>query len=57
MGKLVTEFDEREQICQSSAERNIEDLRILQELFGISDQRLAEIIEHTQRDPVMQQLI
>ena len=32
-------------------------MSILQEVFGISDQRLAGVIEHTQRDPVMQQFI
>ena len=51
------EFDKREQIGPSSAERNIDDVSILQEVFGISDQLLAEVIEHTQRDPVMWQLI
>ena len=51
----ITEFDECEQVFQTSAERDVE-LSTLEEVFGISDERFSEIAKHTEQDQTLQQL-
>ena len=51
----ITEFDEDEQVFQTSTEQDVE-LSTLEEVFGISDEQFSKIAEHTEQDQTMQQL-
>ena len=50
----ITEFDEGEQVFQTSTERDVE--VSTEEVFGISDERFSEIAEHTEQDQTLQHL-
>ena len=44
------EFDDAEQVCHVTSELELEQLSVKNETYGVSDEWLTQIVEHTKQD-------